>query len=247
MKTLAIIPARYASTRFPGKPLAIISEKPMIQHVYQRVAQMLTTVVATDDQRIYDTVKAFGGKAVMTKNTHESGTDRCAEALQLFEKEQHKSFDVVVNVQGDEPFIEKQQIEKIIHLFEKQSTNIATLVKKIDDTEELFNPNKVKVVINSKQEALYFSRSPIPYLRSIPKEKWLTNHCFFKHIGMYAYRKKTLFEITQLEKSGLEKAESLEQLRWLENNYSICTAETSFEGIAVDTPEDLEKIKHINL
>lgn len=247
MNILAIIPARYASTRFPGKPLAIISEKPMIQHVYQRVARILTTVVATDDQRIYDTVKNFGGNVVITKNTHESGTDRCAEALQLFEKQQYKSFDIVVNVQGDEPFIKKEQIEKIIHLFEKQSTSIATLVKKIDDTEELFNPNKVKVVINSKQEALYFSRSPIPYLRAIPKEKWIKNHHFFKHIGMYAYRKKTLLEITQLKKSGLEKAESLEQLRWLENNYSICTAETFFEGIAVDTPEDLEKIKNINL
>lgn len=247
MNTLAIIPARYASTRFPGKPLAIIFDKPMIRHVYERVAPILTTVVATDDQRIYKVVKAFGGNVVITKNTHESGTDRCAEALQLFEKEQNKSFDVVVNVQGDEPFIEKEQIEKIIRLFENNQTNIATLIKKIDDSEELFNPNKVKVVINSKKEALYFSRSPIPYLRGFEEKNWVKNHSFFKHIGMYAYRRNTLLEITQLEKGSLEKAESLEQLRWLENAYSICTAETFFEGESVDTPEDLEKIKNITL
>ncbi len=242
MSILAIIPARYASTRFPGKPLANIFGKPMIQHVYERVSETLPAIIATDDQRIFDSAKQFNANVVMTKTTHQSGTDRCAEALQIFEKEQNTQFDVIINVQGDEPFIQNTQIEQLAKLFEQPQTDIGTLVKPIETTEELMNPNKVKVVLGNNNKALYFSRYPIPYVRGCTEEELLKKHTFFKHIGMYGYRRDILLNITQLPKSTLENAESLEQLRWLQNDYNIKVDKTEFEGKCIDTPADLEDI-----
>jgi 3-deoxy-manno-octulosonate cytidylyltransferase (CMP-KDO synthetase) len=239
---LGIIPARYASTRFPGKPLADIKGKPMIQWVYERALQAIKEViVATDDKRIFDTVKAFGGKAVFTSEHHQSGTDRCFEAFELFQKSQNLLFDVVINIQGDEPFIRPDQIELLKTCFDDDSVDIATLVKKIDNNSIVFDPNKPKVVVNKKMEAMYFSRSAIPYLRNEKEQNWSKKHNFFQHIGMYAYRAKALAAVTKFEQSALEKAESLEQLRWLENGLKIKTAETEFESFGIDTPEDLKK------
>ncbi len=241
-KFLGIIPARYSSTRFPGKPLADIKGKPMIQLVYEQASKALEeVVVATDDTRIYDAVKGFKGKVVMTSAAHPSGTDRCFEALLNYQKQTGRQFDVVINVQGDEPFIQPRQIEQIKTCFEEKSTDIATLIKKIQTNEVVFDPNKVKVVINKNHEALYFSRSPIPYLRQHDHSSWYAMHDFFLHIGMYAYRSKVLSEITRLDAGKLEQAESLEQLRWLENGFRIKTAETLHESHGIDTPEDLQK------
>lgn len=241
MKFLAIIPARYASTRFPGKPLADLAGKPVIQRVYEQVAGVFDeAVVATDDQRIFDAVEAFGGKVVMTSTEHNSGTDRCYEAYRKVGGE----FDVVVNIQGDEPFIHLSQLETIKQCFANEQTDIATLVKpfvEADGIEALFNPNSPKVVVNTKMQALYFSRSVIPYLRGVDQSEWLKKHVFYKHIGLYAYRTSVLREITSLPQSELEKAESLEQLRWLENGYRIQVGTTERETIGIDTPEDLEK------
>ncbi|MGC9150210.1 MAG: 3-deoxy-manno-octulosonate cytidylyltransferase [Microbacter sp.] len=243
LRFIGIIPARYASSRFPGKPLADIGGKPMIQHVYEQAAQVLdNVVVATDDQRIFEAVKSFGGDAVMTSDQHRSGTDRCFEALTL----QSKPFDVVINIQGDEPFIKPEHIQLLKHCFDQESTQIATLIKPFsdkDDFEQLFNPNVPKVVINQRKEALYFSRSIIPYCRSVQHDEWLLHHTYYKHIGMYAYRTDILKEITQLPPSSLELAESLEQLRWIENGYRVQTAVVHVETIAVDTPEDLERAR----
>lgn len=242
MKFIGIIPARYASSRFPGKPLADMDGKPMIQRVYEQVIQAVDDVcVATDDERIEAAVKAFGGKVVMTSDKHRSGTDRCFEAYQKIGKE----FDVVINIQGDEPFIHPEQIETIKACFTDDEIQIATLVKPFrpdDDFEAtLFNPNSPKVVVNKKMEAMYFSRSIIPYIRGKKYTEWLPNHTFYKHIGMYAYRADVLAEITALPQSTLELAESLEQLRWLENGYRIKVGITEQETIGIDTPEDLEK------
>jgi 3-deoxy-manno-octulosonate cytidylyltransferase (CMP-KDO synthetase) len=238
---LGIIPARFASTRFPGKPLADINGKPMIQHVYEQAKKALDqVVVATDDEKIFQTVKQFGGEVVMTSENHQSGTDRCFEALQAYENEKDSNFDVVINIQGDEPFIQPEQIEFVKTCFEDPQIDIATLIKRIEDDTTIFDTNKVKVVVNKKMEAMYFSRSPIPHLRGEAEGNWSNKHNFFLHIGMYAYRSKALSEITRLEQSGLELAESLEQLRWLENGYKIKTAETDYESIGIDTPEDLE-------
>ncbi|MEG1616541.1 MAG: 3-deoxy-manno-octulosonate cytidylyltransferase [Bacteroidales bacterium] len=241
MKILGIIPARYASTRFPGKPLADLAGKPMIQRVYEKVAGILDdVVVATDDQRIIDVVHSFGGKVVETATTHQSGTDRCFEAYQ----KAGEGFDVVVNIQGDEPFIQKTQIELIKSCFESKDTQIATLVKPFcesDGMDALLNPNSPKVVLNKKQEAICFSRSVIPFLRNHPQEKWLKHHTFYKHIGLYAYRADVLKEITALPQGELEIAESLEQLRWIENGYKIKVGITQEETIGIDTPDDLEK------
>lgn len=226
--------------RFPAKPLALLGGKPVIQRVYERVVGCLDeTVVATDDRRIYDAVKSFGGNVVMTGTHHKSGTDRCYEAYTLMAH----PYDVVVNVQGDEPFIHPQQIEILKACFEDRETQIATLVKPFtaaDGWAALGNANSPKVVLNNRMQALYFSRSVIPYQRNADKEEWLEGHTYYKHIGLYAYRSEVLEEITALPQSPLEKAESLEQLRWLQNGYTIKVGITDMETIGIDTPADLE-------
>lgn len=242
MKFIGIIPARYASTRFPGKPLADMDGKPMIQRVYEQVEGVLDTVyVATDDERIESAVKKFGGNVVMTSDRHRSGTDRCYEAYCKI----GNGYDIVVNIQGDEPFIQPEQIETLKACFTSVETQIATLVKPFrpdDDFETaLFNANSPKVVLNKNGEALYFSRSIIPYMRGREYTEWLPNHTYYKHIGLYAYRAETLKEITALPPSSLELAESLEQLRWLENGYKIKVGITRQETIGIDTPEDMQK------
>lgn len=241
MKFIAIIPARYASTRFPGKPLALLGGKPVIQRVYEQVAGVLDdAVVATDDRRIYDAVLAFGGKAEMTSTEHRSGTDRCWEAY----CKQGGAYDAVVNVQGDEPFIRPAQLEALKHCFDDPETQIATLVKPFaeeDGPEALENPNSPKVVLDSRSRALYFSRSVIPYLRGVDRAEWLRRHTYYKHIGIYAFRTEVLREVTALPQSPLELAESLEQLRWLENGYRIGVGITNFDTVGIDTPEDLER------
>lgn len=244
MKFLGIIPARYASTRFPGKPLADIGGKMMIQRVYEQVRPCLDDVwVATDDERIADAVRGFGGQVVLTSDQHRSGTDRCLEACQTIGGD----FDVVINVQGDEPFIQPAQIEALKACFlQDPTTKLATLVKPFtakDGLEALNNPNSPKVVRNLKGEALYFSRSVVPYVRGVEPDQWLQHQTFYKHIGIYAYRTETLAEIAALPQSPLELTESLEQLRWIENGYTIQTAVTDIENLAVDTPEDLERIR----
>ncbi len=239
MDILGIIPARYASTRFPGKPLTLIKGISMIQRVYQQAksANLTDVLVATDDQRIFDHVLDFGGKAIMTAEHHQSGTDRCFEAYQKY----NQTVDYVINIQGDEPFIKPEQINLVANCFTNPQTQLATLIKKIDTEEELFNVNAPKVVINKANEALYFSRQPIPYCRNVPSDIWHRQHTYYKHIGIYGYRTDILEQITQLPTSGLELAESLEQLRWLENGYKIATALTEFETIGIDTPEDVER------
>ncbi len=238
MKILGIIPARFASTRFPGKPLADIGGKTMIRRVWEQAGKsgLDHVVVATDHEGIYDHVRGFGGHVCMTRESHVSGTDRCYEALE----QQGKPFDYVVNIQGDEPFIEPAQINLLISALDGK-TEIATLAKSITDTESLFNPNVVKVVVGASGNALYFSRATIPYLRSTPKEDWLSAHTFFKHIGMYAYRSDILQAITKLPVASLESAESLEQLRWLAHGYHIKVVETSIETIGIDIPADVDK------
>lgn len=241
MKFIGIIPARYGSSRFPGKPLADMGGKPMIQRVYEQVKKALNEVwVATDDERILKAVENFGGKAVLTSPDHKSGTDRCNEAFSKI----GNGFDVVINVQGDEPFIQPQQIETLKSCFDSKETELATLVKpfkKDDGFEVLFNPNSPKVVLNKNSEAIYFSRSIIPYIRDAHHTEWLDRHVFYKHIGMYAYRSDVLKKITLLPQSNLELAESLEQLRWIENGYKIKVGLTNIETIGIDTPEDMEQ------
>jgi 3-deoxy-manno-octulosonate cytidylyltransferase (CMP-KDO synthetase) len=240
MKVLGIIPARYASTRFPGKPLIDIQGKSMIQRVYEQALKTNTlhkVVIATDDNRIAEAVRGFGGEFIMTGSTHQSGTDRCAEV-----SKQLPEFDIVINIQGDEPFINPKQIDLLVSCFNQSGVQLATLIKEINTEEELFNNNIPKVVINSKQEAIYFSRHTIPYIRNADKEQWLNKHQFYKHIGIYGYTTEVLHEITKLQPSSLEIAESLEQLRWIENGYTIQTRVTNLETIAIDTPEDLNKI-----
>jgi 3-deoxy-manno-octulosonate cytidylyltransferase (CMP-KDO synthetase) len=243
-RILGIIPARYASTRFPAKPLADIGGKSMIQRVYEQATKsscLTKVIVATDHQKIFDHVQVFG-EACMTKENHASGTDRCYEAFTL----QNESFDYIINVQGDEPFIQPEQIDLLGSAL-NGITEIATLIKAIDQPDQLFNPNIVKAVIGESQNALYFSRSPVPHIRSIPTEEWLSKHTFYKHIGMYGYRSDILKRITQLKVSSLEKAESLEQLRWLEHGFTISTAETKTEALGIDTPEDLQRALEIFL
>lgn len=244
MNFICIIPARFSSTRFPGKPLALLGGKTIIQRVYEQVKAVCPTVlVATDDNRIFECVENFGGKAVMTSTNHKSGTERCFEAY-LKSKNNMDAEDVIINVQGDEPFIQHSQLEEIKTCFLDSTTQIATLVKPFDKTdsiEALVNPNSPKVVIDKNNHALYFSRSVIPYLRGVPQEEWLEKNVFYKHIGIYAYRSEVLKEITSLEQSGLEISESLEQLRWLENGYIIKTGITNTETIGIDTLEDLKR------
>lgn len=243
MRFAGIIPARYASTRFPGKPLVNIHGKTMIQRVYEQASKVLEYVcVATDDPRIEEEVKRFNGNVMMTSANHQSGTDRCAEAVESFSRSVNVQFDVVINIQGDEPFIQPVQIQKLMGCFSNPATQIATLVKPIHTTEDVLNPNCVKVVFAKDHKALYFSRSAIPFIRGKETSAWASNHSFFKHLGIYAYRTDVLNEITHLPQSSLELAESLEQLRWLENGYHIAVEETEFETISIDTPDDLKKI-----
>jgi len=246
MNFVGIIPARYASTRFPGKPLAMIDGKSMIQRVYEQSckANVLSEVwIATDDNRIESHIKSFGGKVMLTSPNHKSGTERCNEVIQRLQTDTpSRLFDVAINIQGDEPFIQPEQIEKVASCFSNPEVEIATLIKKISDKTELFNPNVVKVITANDKKALYFSRQPIPFLRGMPENDWLTHHTYFKHIGIYAYRTETLRKLTMLAPSPLEIAESLEQLRWLENAYHIYTKQTDFESFSVDTPDDLLKL-----
>ena len=241
MSVLAVIPARFASTRFPGKPLAVIGGKTMINRVYEQVSKALNdVVVATDDKRIFDEVKSFGGRVVMTSAYHQSGTDRCFEALTLMGND----FDIVVNIQGDEPFIQPEQILQLKDCFRDKSVEIATLARKIEVQEGndfLFNPNVVKVTFNQKMNALYFSRSVIPYLRNVNEDDYLTKGLHYTHIGMYAFRTEVLKKIVALPQSVHENSESLEQLRWLDYGYSIRVAETNYKSFGIDTPEDLEE------
>ena len=238
---VGVIPARYASTRFPAKALVDIGGKAMVQRVYEQASKstlLSHVVVATDHQEIEDKVRSFGGNVCMTRKDISSGTDRCFEALTLLEED----FDYVINIQGDEPFINPEQIDSLAALLDGE-TQIATLTRKIDDEDELFDPNVVKVVFNKSNHALYFSRSTIPYLRGKSKDNWLGSANFYKHIGIYGYRADILAKFSSLQTSQLESTESLEQLRWLDNGYQIKVAETEHQSYGVDTPEDLEKLK----
>lgn len=238
MKFIGIIPARYSSSRFPGKPLAILGGKPVIEHVYRQVSSVMEDVfVATNDQRIYDAVEAFGGKAIMTRSDHKSGTDRICEALEKV----GGSFDVVINIQGDEPFIQKSQLETVMQCFDDPRTQIATLGKPFESMEAVENPNSPKIVLDNDGYALYFSRSVIPFVRGKEHEEWLSHFPYLKHIGLYAYRTEVLREVSKLPQSTLELAESLEQLRWLQNGYKIKVGLTNVETIGIDTPEDLQR------
>lgn len=239
MKIVGIIPARYASTRFPGKPLALIKGKPMIQRVYEQAlkSKLDAVVIATDDVRIADAVMDFGGQYVMTSPNHRSGTDRCCEALDLLKTK----YDAVVNIQGDEPFIDPKQIDLLVDLIVRDDTPLASLAKRIDDADELFSPNAVKVVVNQEGNAMYFSRNPIPFMRNVDRDEWLAKGRFYKHIGIYAYKADVLHQVAHMEPSALEQAESLEQLRWLENGLAIRMALSDAENISIDTPDDLHR------
>ncbi|MFP4664740.1 MAG: 3-deoxy-manno-octulosonate cytidylyltransferase [Bacteroidales bacterium] len=248
MSFIAIIPARYGSTRFPGKPLAEINGKTMIQRVFEQASKSFETVyIATDDKRIAKNIEGFGGKYIMTSRRHKSGTDRLAEAIEKIRELEGKDFEVVVNVQGDEPFVQPEQFDQIKKPFRYKRTQIATLAKPIINQEDIFNPNKPKVIFNRKKEAIYFSRSPIPFVRGKREQKWIFQHQFYKHIGLYAYRYKVLKEIAALERTPLEIAESLEQLRWIENGYKIRVELTEHEAVSIDTKKDLERLEHIGL
>ena len=239
-----IIPARYASARFPGKPLAMIGNKTMIQRVYEQAGKSLDLVyVATDDKKIYDAVHNFGGKAIMTSPDHLSGTDRCAEAVTKITLDSGKIIDIVINIQGDEPFIKPEQIDLLMKCFTRKNIEIATLVRRTESGEDIFNPNQPKVIINSEGDAIYFSRAAIPFVRDTEKSDWSKKHVYYKHIGLYAYRTETLKKITLLAHSPLEISESLEQNRWIENGFRIRTAITLWETLAIDTPDDLDKAK----
>ena len=238
MKFSAIIPARYASTRFPGKPLAVLGGKTVIQRVYEQASSVLEEVyVATDDERIFSAVEAFGGRAVMTRSDHKSGTDRIEEAAE----KTGTSADVIINIQGDEPFVQKSQLETLKQLFEDADTQIGTIGKPFDSIEAALNPNSPKIVCDRRGFALYFSRSIIPFVRGKEQAEWLQHYPFLKHLGLYAYRREVLHAVTRLPQSPLEQAESLEQLRWLENGYRIRVGLTDVETVGIDTPEDLQR------
>lgn len=242
MKTIVgIIPARYASTRFPGKPLIDIGGKSMIERVYAQAKKskcLADVIVATDHPAIEDAVKRFGGKVCLTLPDHPSGTDRCAEVVRKLDL----SADAIINIQGDEPFIDPRQIDLLGACFEDPGTQLATLIKRISSAKILFNANSPKVIIDSEQFAIYFSRHPIPFIRGVDSDQWLSSHTFFQHIGIYGYSVGTLKKISLLTPSALEKAESLEQLRWLQNGFRIKTAITPYETVAIDTPEDLQRV-----
>ncbi len=241
MKIIGIIPARYASSRFPGKPLVDINGKSMIQRVCEQVSlseKIGEIIVATDDIRIKEHVISLGYKVCMTSEMHNSGTERCNEAAGTL----IDNIDIVINIQGDEPFINPAQIDALADCFQSDETQIASLKKRITDTDELFDPNVVKVITDCNNHAIYFSRSAIPFVRSSDKKLWLQHQIHFKHVGIYAYRKKVLNEIVKLPSSLLESMESLEQLRWIENGYKIKVEETAFESVSIDTPYDLKKL-----
>lgn len=240
MKVLGIIPSRYESTRYPGKPLIDIMGKSMIQRVYEqsKKSKLLSEViVATDDRRILEHVKEFGGKAMMTSESHQSGTERCGEIIQHYSQ-----FDVVINIQGDEPLIQPEQIDEVIHLFDDDNVEIGTVIKEIVDEEDIRNPNRIKVVLDKDKNGIYFSRSPIPHIANAPHSDWLKKAKFYKHIGIYAWRLDCLKNLINLEPTLLEKQESLEQLRWLYNGYKIRTVETYAETPNIDSPDDLKKV-----
>lgn len=241
MRFVGIIPARYASQRFPGKPLAILGGKPVIQRVYEQVCKVLEDVyVATDDKRIFKTVEGFGGKVIMTSPKHKSGTDRIEEAVEKIQE----TFDVVINIQGDEPFIQVSQIKELCSCFSDKSTQIATLGKPFSaelGMGPIENPNSPKIVVDNNNYAMYFSRSIIPFIRNVERDEWAGKFPFLKHIGLYAYRREVLKEITRLPQSSLEIAESLEQLRWLQNGYKIKVGRTDIETVGIDTPADLQR------
>jgi 3-deoxy-manno-octulosonate cytidylyltransferase (CMP-KDO synthetase) len=238
---LGVIPARYASSRFPGKPLIDIDGMSMIQRVYMQAKKSSSldeVIVATDDERIKNHVESFGGIAYMTKEEHPSGTDRCYEVLQ----KTGINYSHVINIQGDEPFIDPGQIDLLANLLQDKTTELATLVLPVDSHELLFSEGEVKVTVNSKMEALFFSRMVIPYIKGVDKKEWHKHFNFFRHVGLYAYRSDVLKKITQLKPSSLEIAESLEQLRWLENGFKIKVAVTDHDSFGVDTPEDIDRI-----
>ena len=238
---MAIIPARYASTRFPGKPLALLGGMPVIQWVWENVSAMpelACAVVATDDERIAEAVEDFGGRAVMTASTHRSGTDRCGEVVRKL-REEGQTFDVAINVQGDEPFVRQEQLRSLVDCFADGEVQIATLKTAIHSTAELMSPNNVKVVCDLRGRALYFSRQPLPHLRGVEPEQWTERHPYFKHVGIYAFRTETLEALVRLQQSPLELCESLEQLRWLENGYEIQVKEISVANVGIDTPADM--------
>lgn len=238
MKFIGIIPARYASSRFPGKPLAMLGGKMVIERVVEQVSSILDNVyVATDDQRIYDAVTGFGGRAIMTRTDHQSGTDRIREAYEKI----GENVDVIINIQGDEPFIQQSQIKTVMECFNDENTQIATLGKPFETMEAVQNPNSPKIVIDNNGYAMYFSRSEIPFVRNTDKKEWINKYPFMKHIGLYAYRSNVLKEITELPQSSLELAESLEQLRWLQNGYKIKVGTTDVETVGIDTPDDLKR------
>lgn len=243
MKVVGIIPSRYASTRFPGKPLAMIKGKTMIRRVVEQAwkSKLDAVVVATDDMRIADEVLSFGGQYVLTNPNHQSGTDRCCEALGMLDEQ----FDAVVNIQGDEPFIDPRQINLLVDLISQKETQLASLAKRIDEEEDLFSPNAVKVVMDHEGKALYFSRSPIPFMRNLAQNQWLEKGAFYQHIGIYAYKAAVLRQIAKMQPSKLELAESLEQLRWLENGLSIRMAVTDAINVSIDIPSDLLKAEHL--
>lgn len=238
---LIVIPARFASTRFPGKPLVDIQGKSMIQRVYEQARACKRAgkvIVATDDERIFQHVQAFGGLVEMTKATHPSGTDRCAEVAK-----RHPEATFVINVQGDEPFIHPEQIDFLAETLLHSKAPIATLARRIDNTEALQNPNIVKVALAQNGHALYFSRHAIPFLRNnTPPGEWLAQQPYYQHIGLYGFRRSTLLKLARLSPSPLEQSESLEQLRWLENGYRIAVGITALSSIGIDTPEDLERV-----
>ncbi|MEC8739613.1 MAG: 3-deoxy-manno-octulosonate cytidylyltransferase [Bacteroidota bacterium] len=251
MKSLLVIPARYSSSRFPGKPLASIAGKPMIQRVYEQSKKSKATrvIVATDDLRIYDAVLEFGGEAMMTSNKHKTGTERCAEVLEQLENE-GKIFDIMINVQGDEPLIQPNELDRMIDFFsQNNTTEILTLVKKITNIEELYSPNVVKVVgtvfHENNADALYFSRQAIPSIRDLNKEEWLEKHTYYKHIGIYAFQASIVPELIEIPSSPLENAENLEQLRWIQDHFVISLLQTDYESRGVDTPDDVLKVEQL--
>lgn len=254
MNILAVIPSRYASTRFPGKPLALVKGIPMVVRVYNRAKEVFQNVcVATDDERILKIVEQNGGCAIMTKTTHKSGTDRCLEAMQKYSQQTNKDFDIVINIQGDEPFISTLQLQKLAQCFEDKNVDIATIVKRAKESTEVEDFNRPKVVIDKNNFALYFSRSIIPHPRQLFGNKelltddFICKNDYFLHVGLYGYRSETLEKICCMEESFLERIEKLEQLRWLENGLKIKVAECNEDSYCIDTPEDLDKINGLSI
>jgi 3-deoxy-manno-octulosonate cytidylyltransferase (CMP-KDO synthetase) len=244
MKFLGIIPARFGSSRLEGKPLADINGKPMIRWVYEKACEALETIyVATDDERIYDAVSGFGGRVVMTSRKHTTGTNRCLEALQTINNSETTPFDAVINIQGDEPMMAPEQISTLIKCFEDPETALATLVIPVTDEFDLQNESEVFVTFDSNMQALYFSRSVIPFVHGVPKNEWLQHNTFYKHIGLYAYTAEALTKFASLSTSHLEKVEKLEQNRWMEHGGTIKVGITHHKSIPVDTPEDLERVR----